>query len=117
MKMTPFLEYVVYDIFGEDMPVTFRAMMGSYILYYEGRAFAIVSREELYFKGSEEIMDWYLAQGSLQFMYMRREEEAHLNYFSVPPEVYENRELLTEWLYMALSVTKPPKKKKKKIVN
>lgn len=117
MKMTPFLEYVVYDIFGEDISVTFRAMMGSYILYYEGRVFAIVSGEELYFKGSEEIMDWYLAQGSLQFMCMRREEESYLNYFSVPPEVYENRELLTEWLYMALSVTKPPKKKKKKIVN
>lgn len=116
MKMTPFLEYVVYDIFGEGVPITFRNMMGSHILYYEGRAFAIVTDEELYFKGNDEIGDWYRMRGSEQFMYMRREEEAYLNYFSVPPEVYENRELLAEWVQVALSVTKPPKEKKKKLV-
>ncbi len=116
MKMSPFLEYIVYDVFGETIPVTFRSMMGAHILYYEGRAFAIVENDELYFKGSEEILGWYAERGSKQFSYIRKGEEAHLYYFSVPDEVYENKELLSEWLNVALSVTKPPKPKKKRKV-
>jgi DNA transformation protein len=116
MKTTPFLEYILYDIFGENEPITFRPMMGSFILYYEGRAFAIVSGEELYFKGTEEIGAWYLNQGSEQFTYIRKDEVAYLYYFSVPQEVYEERELLSEWLQVALSVALPPKPKKRKFV-
>lgn len=116
MKTTPFLEYIVYDVFGEAIPVTFRAMMGAYILYYEGRAFAIIEKDELYFKGADEILGWYAERGSKQFSYMRKGEETYLYYFSVPAEVYENRELLSEWFNMALSITKPPKPKKKKLV-
>ena len=41
MKTTPFLEYILYDIFGENEPITARAMMGAHILYYEGKAFAV----------------------------------------------------------------------------
>jgi TfoX/Sxy family transcriptional regulator of competence genes len=55
MKTNPFLEYILYDIFGENEPVTFRPMMGVYLLYYEGKAFAIVENEELYFKGNKEL--------------------------------------------------------------
>ncbi len=53
--MTPFLEYIMYDIFGESEPITFRAMMGAYVLYYEGKTFAIVDGDDLYFKGSKEL--------------------------------------------------------------
>ncbi len=116
MKTTPFLEYIVYDIFGENMPITFRSMMGAHILYYEGRTFAIVDGEELYFKGNEELSSWYMSRGSNQFKYTRKGEDTYLDYFSVPPEVYEDKVLLEEWLNMALSVTKPPKPKKKRKV-
>ena len=60
MKTTPFLEYILYDVFGEGEPITARSMMGAHILYYEGKTFAIVEGEELYFKGSKELKDWYL---------------------------------------------------------
>lgn len=116
MKTTPFLEYILYDVFGENIPITFRAMMGAYILYYEGRAFAIVEDEELYFKGSEELSDWYMSRGSKQFKYIRKGEDTYLDYFSVPPEVYENKEILNEWMNVVLSATKPPKPKKKRKV-
>jgi DNA transformation protein and related proteins len=111
MKTTPFLNYIVYDVFGESEPITWRAMMGAYVLYYEGKAFAIVEGDDLYFKGGKDLKDWYLERGSKQFTYTKNGEDAHLYYFLVPPEVYENKESLDVWLDTALSVAKLPKKK------
>lgn len=116
MKTTSFLEYIVYDIFGENYPITFRYMMGAHILYYEGKAFAIVEEDELYFKGNSDLADWYMSRGSKQFKYVRKGEDTYLDYFSVLPEVYEDKIILEEWLGVALSVAKPPKTKKKKLV-
>ena len=120
MKTTPFLEYIVYDIFGESEPITFRAMMGAHILYYEGKAFAIVENDELYFKGSKELQEWYLSRGSKIFRVSRPRglavnksegKEAHLYYFLVPVEIYENKTSREEWLDIALLVAKYPKEK------
>ncbi len=112
MKVNPFLEYIVYDIFGESEPITMRAMMGAHILYYEGKAFGIVENEELYFKGSKELAVWYLERGSKQFTYGKQGKDAHLYYFLVPHEVYENKNTRDEWLDVALSVATIPKKRK-----
>ena len=116
-KASPFLEYVLYDVFGENEPITYRAMMGAFILYFEGRAFAIVSGDELYFKGAEHTVDWYVFRGSKQFSYERKGEEVFLMYFSVSPEVYEDKTVFVEWLDIALSSTSVPKERKKKLVN
>jgi TfoX/Sxy family transcriptional regulator of competence genes len=110
MKTTPFLEYILYDIFGENEPITARAMMGAHILYYEGKPFALVEKEELYFKGSKELTSWYEERGSSQFTYTKEGRDAHLYYFLVPPEVYEDTSKRNEWLDIALSVAKLPKK-------
>jgi TfoX/Sxy family transcriptional regulator of competence genes len=112
MKMAPFLEYILYDIFGEHEPITARAMMGAYVLYYEGKTFAIVEGEELYFKGNKELSSWYLERGSRQFEYQKEGKEAHLYYFLVPGEIYEDKEKRDEWLDIALSAATLPKKKK-----
>ncbi len=112
MKVNPFLEYIVYDIFGESEPITTRSMMGAHILYYEGKAFAIVENEELYFKGSKELAVWYLERGSKQFTYTKKGEDACLYYFSVSHDVYENKNTRDEWLDVALSVATLPKKRK-----
>jgi TfoX/Sxy family transcriptional regulator of competence genes len=111
MKTTPFLEYILYDIFGETEPITVRAMMGAHLLYYEGKVFAIAENDELYFKGSKELASWYLERGSKQFTYTKEGVDAHLYYFLVPSEVYEDKSKREEWLDVALSVAKLPKKK------
>ena len=111
MKTTPFLEYILYDIFGEGEPITARSMMGAHILYYEGKAFAIVEDEELYFKGSKELAPWYLERRSKQFTYTKEGEDAHLYYYVVPPDVYENKQSREEWLDVASSVATLPGKK------
>ena len=109
MKTTPFLEYILYDIFGEGEAITARSMMGAHILYYEGKTFAIVEGEELYFKGNKELASWYLSRGSKQFTYHKDGKDAHLYYYFVPSEVYETKNSLYEWLDVALSVAKLPK--------
>ena len=111
MKTSLFLEYILYDIFGEHEPITARAMMGAHILYYEGKAFAIVEKDELYFKGSKDFTEWYMSRGSKQFTYMKEGEDAHLYYFLVPPEIYEDRVAREAWLEIALSVATLPKKR------
>jgi len=110
MKSTPFLEYILYDIFGEQEPITIRAMMGAHILYYEGKPFALVEDEELYFKGNKTMKEWYLTRGSKQFSYIKEGKDAYLYYFLVPLEVYEDKNVREEWLGVALSVAKLPKK-------
>lgn len=112
MKTTPFLDYIRYDIFTESDPITARAMMGAHVLYYEGKAFAIVENDELYFKGSKDTSSWYLARGSHQFTYTKEGYSAHLYYYAVPPEIYEHKDLRDEWLDKALSVATLPKKKR-----
>lgn len=112
MKSTPFLLYILYDIFGEHEPISARAMMGAYVLYYEGKAFALVEKEELYFKGSKELLVWYLEKESRQFTYTKEGKNAHLYYFLVPSEVYENKDTREEWLATALTVAKTPRAKK-----
>lgn len=110
MKTNTFLEYILYDIFGEQEPIIARAMMGAYILYYEGKAFALVEKDELYFKGSKDLSSWYLERGSKQFTYTKKGKDAHLYYFFVPSEIYEDKNLREEWLTQALSVAKVPTK-------
>ena len=113
MKSTPFLDYIVYDVSDEQEPITTRPMMGAHVLYYEGKAFAIAEDDELYFKGSKELMSWYQERGSKQFGYQKEGKEAHLYYFLVPQEIYEQKESRDEWVDVALSVAKLPSKAKK----
>lgn len=112
MKTTPFLEYLLGDIFDESLHVTARAMMGGYILYSNGKVFAIAEKDDLWFKGSNELAEWYLSRGSRKFSYMKEGKEQGMNYFLVPEEVMENREAFNEWLDTALSVAKLPKGKR-----
>lgn len=57
MKLTPFVEYVMYDILDESLHITARAMMGAHVLYSDGRVFAIAEDDQLWFKGSKEVAE------------------------------------------------------------
>ena len=110
MKITPFLEYVLYDAFGESEAITYRAMMGGYTLYKDGKVFAIVGNEKLYFKGSNDTESWYLKHGAEKFWYMKEEKIQYMNYFLIPNETLDSREEFALWFEMALSVATLPKK-------
>jgi len=112
MKSAPFLDHILYDIFSENDPITARTMMGAHVLYYEGKTFAIVENDELWFKGSKDTEAWYMARGSKKFCYMKKNIQQYMNYYLVPQEVYEDKNSREDWLEIALSVAKLPKKKK-----
>jgi DNA transformation protein and related proteins len=114
MKTTPFLEHILYDIFDERDEVTARAMMGGYVLYMEGKVFAIAEDETLWLKGSDILSDWYLSRGSKKFWYIKEGKIQGMNYFSVPEDVLENREDFKRWVEVALTVAMLPKSKSRK---
>ena len=111
MKVNPFLEYLIYDVFDESLNVTTRAMMGGNILYSNGKVFGIAEDDELWFKGSNELAEWYLSRGSKKFSYIKNGKKQEMNFYLVPESVIENKEELQNWLDIALSVVKLPKKK------
>jgi TfoX/Sxy family transcriptional regulator of competence genes len=123
MKTIPFLEHILYDIFDEQDMVTARAMMGAYMLYSEGKPFALVEDDQLWLKGSDELAEWYLERGAEKFRVSRSRGLAvnrsgkvqELNYFSVPEEILEDREAFKEWVDVALTVATLPKAKKSKV--
>lgn len=118
MKMTPFLMYVLYDVFEESLRVEAKAMMGGYVLYSDGKVFAIVDGDILWLKGSEELREWYESRGGQQFSYMKLAPDGgerkvqKMHFYSVPEEVLEDREQVREWIDTAISVATPPKKVK-----
>ena len=84
------------------------------MLYSEGKAFAIVTDEQLWFKGSHDVASWYLSRGSKKFSYKKEGKEQEMNYFLVPSDVIEDKDLYKDWLDVALSVATLPKIKNKK---
>ncbi len=104
MKSSPFLDYVLCDLFGDATEITYRPMMGGFVLYYDGKPFALVDDELLYFKGSKETKAWYEERGGEQFSYTKQGKDVRLYYFSVPEEVMENNDAFDEWTFTALSV-------------
>jgi TfoX/Sxy family transcriptional regulator of competence genes len=110
MKSSPFLDYVRYDVLSESLNITVRAMMGGYVLYSDGKVFAIVDDDTLWFKGSRSTEDWYLERGSKKFSYSKTDKKTKkkktqsMNYFLVPEKILEDREALDEWVGVALSV-------------
>lgn len=114
MKTSPFLEYLLGDVFSESLHVTARAMMGGHILYSDGKVFAIAEDDELWFKGSDELADWYMSRGSKKFSYLKEGKRQEMNFFLVPYDVVENREGLDEWLDVALSVAALPNNKQRR---
>ncbi len=114
MKSNAYLEYLLGDVFDESLHVTARAMMGGHILYSEGKVFAIADDDQLWFKGTSELEQWYLSRGSRKFSYPKEGKKQEMNYFLVPESVIESREEFSEWLDRALSIATLPKKKTKK---
>lgn len=116
MKMTPFLMYVLYDVLPESLNATARAMMGGYVLYSDGKVFAIVEDETLWLKGSVELKEWYESRGAKQFSYMKLSKDGgerklqKMHFYSVPEEVLEDRDDILQWVDVALSAASPPKR-------
>jgi DNA transformation protein and related proteins len=105
-KTSGFLEYVLGDLLNETPGITSRAMFGGWSLYRDGVIFGMIDDDRLYFKAGEENLKDFQEMGSKPFTYqMKNGKSGTMNYYEVPEEIMENRELLSAWVEKAMQVS------------
>ncbi|MCR4274593.1 MAG: TfoX/Sxy family protein [Candidatus Campbellbacteria bacterium] len=88
--------------------VTARKMFGGFGLYAEGIFFAIISDNVLYVKTDNESKQKFIDVGMDCFRPSK--EQVLKNYYEVPTDVLEDREVLTEWVLKAIHTVSRKKK-------
>jgi len=101
MKDESFKDYIIDQLV--DLPeVSQRKMFGSFGLYSEGKFFAIISDDILYFKTNKETSGKYKELGSDCFR--PSQKQVLKNYFEVPVDILEDKEKLLEWAREAVLI-------------
>ena len=95
-------------------PVTARGMFGGYGLYLEGVMFALIAYEKLYFKVDDENREDYIAAETGPFIYNRNGKLIEMSYYQLPDAVFEDMEVLAEWVKKAHAAARRSKQKKTK---
>lgn len=103
-------------IFGqlERIPeLRFRRMFGAYGIYAGELFFAIVDEGKLYFRTDEQTRAPYLEAG-MEPLKDSQGEVILKNYYQVPVDIIEDGEALERWAKTALSISTPPKPRKRR---
>ena len=101
-------EYVIGDVLGHIEGITSRAMFGGYGLYLDGAIFGIITDDgELRFKVADSNRAQYEAAGSSPFVYTGHKDRKPtvMQYWLVPEEVQEDRELVKEWVRQSAALS------------
>lgn len=100
MPDSDFLNFLLDQLAG--LPdVTAKRMFGGHGLYQRDAFFAIVFRDELYFKVSDQSRPRYESAGMKPFA--PTPKQTLRSYYEVPADVLENRDRLTEWAMEAVA--------------
>jgi DNA transformation protein len=95
---------------GQIRPVTTRPMFGGLTFFAEGRAFALVADEVLYFKVDDSNRPDFVAAGKGPFLPFG-DPEKPMQYYELPEEVLEDTDLLAQWMAKAIAVAAKAKPK------
>jgi DNA transformation protein len=98
---------------GQIRPVTTRPMFGGLTFFAEGRAFALVADEVLYFKVDDSNRPEYIAAGKGPFLPFG-DAEKPMQYYELPEEVLEDTDQLAGWMAKAIAVAARANKPKSK---
>jgi DNA transformation protein and related proteins len=112
-EMDGYCAYVLSDVLGHIDDITSKKMFGGYGLYYNGIIFGIITDvDELRFKVDDVTRSQYEERGSTPFVYTGHtgKKPSVMQYYLVPEEVQEDRELVEQWLLDAVAVSKRTKK-------
>lgn len=101
-----YLEFVL-DQLGQVRAVTWRRMFGGVGLYADGRFFAVLDDDTLYFRTGNANRDDYTARGMKAFQPMGPGTKP-MAYHELPGEILEDAALLTAWMERSLALV-PPK--------
>jgi len=97
---------------GQIRPVTSRPMFGGLCFFAEGRAFALVADEVLYFKVDDSNRPDFVAAGKGPFLPFG-DPEKPMQYYELPEEVLEDADELALWMRKAIAVAAKAKAKPK----
>lgn len=93
MRSHSFHDYVVHDLLGSFSGITSRAMFGGWGVYKNGKIFAIIVGEALYFKYTDSNKDIFASVESGPFTYKKKDgKTVSMAYWLVPEELMEDRE-------------------------
>ena len=113
---TGFRTYVL-DQLSRVAPVTTRPMFGGLTFFHQGRAFALIAEERLYFKVDATNRGDFEARGMGPFL-PSGDPEKPMGYYELPEDILEDLDELKGWMERALLVAakaaKPRKPRPKK---
>lgn len=97
----------IRDLFAEFGPVAVRRMFGGAGVYADGVMFALVTRDQLYFKADPDATERFLREGCAPFSYaVKTGERTITSYWRVPDRLYDDPAELAEWARAALSAAR-----------
>lgn len=99
----PFVRHAL-DLLAPLGPVEARAMFGGWGLSLDGRNFALIAGEELYFKVDDENRPAYQARGCQPFAPYPDQPHRTMGYYPPPAEALEEPETLLPWARDAVAV-------------
>ncbi|HOH30128.1 MAG TPA: TfoX/Sxy family protein, partial [Candidatus Hydrogenedentes bacterium] len=82
-----------------------RKMFGGAGLYRESKIFGLIADDVVYLKVDDSNRLDFLKAGSAPFK-PYPDQAASMSYYEVPPEVMEEREILTAWAVRSLDVAR-----------
>ncbi|MDP1831880.1 MAG: TfoX/Sxy family protein [Geothrix sp.] len=95
---------------GQIRPITTRPMFGGLCIFVDGRAFALVAEDTLYFKVDDSNRPDFEAAGMGPFLPFG-DPAKPMGYYQLPEEVLEDPDRLAVWMAEAIAVAARAKAK------
>ena len=105
--------FVVEQLSKAAPAVHARRMFGGYGIYQSQLIFAIISGDVLYMKTDDQTRAAYEARGSMAFD-PHGDGRVSMQYYQLPEDILEDRELLREWTEAAIGAARRTKASKGK---
>jgi len=102
IKQDSFKEFVLDQLAGME-PVTCRAMVGGFGLYYRVVFFGILHKGRLYFKIDDQTRSSYEEYGMKPFRTSGK--QTLKNYYEVPSDILEDADDFIRWTEQAVQIT------------
>ncbi|MCX6547133.1 MAG: TfoX/Sxy family protein [Holophagaceae bacterium] len=113
MAVSPSFRAYLLEQMGGIRPLTTRPMFGGLTFFAEGRAFALVAHEVLYFKVDDTNRPDFEAAGMGPFLPFG-DPAKPMQYYELPSEVLEDPDELAVWMTKAIAVADRAKPKARK---
>lgn len=110
--MSASAEFVAYvrDLLAPLGPLSDGKFFGGYAVKHDGRQFAMIMGNTLYFRVSDATRGAYEQQGATPFAYTTKQRTVQVRkYFSVPESLFENQAQLLAWARQAIAAAAPAK--------